>query len=115
MRPPILQWKVALALLFVVAIGVTLGSVLRPKSTTVRGTLAYRIALDSAQSSGVQSLLGLTRSMPDGGSGTQVGGWTGYVPHPTLKERRMICQALRDEAGPVRALPAFCTKHGSGR
>jgi hypothetical protein len=53
MRPPILQWKVSLALLAVVFVAVTLGSVLRPSSKPTT----------------------ITISAPPGG-------WTSYTPTP---------------------------------
>ena len=107
-----MHWKVFLALLGVVIVGATLGSVLGPNSPTPdRGTLAYRILLDSPQSwGGIERLLELFRLAAPRGNSTQVGGWTGYVPHPTKAQRRRICRELRKEA-PTLPLPGFCTTH----
>src|SRR5690348_12704577 len=83
MRPPILGWKVMLALLAVVVVGVSLGSVLHSTSTA--------------------------RVLQGRGVDRSPGGWTGYVPQgrhrdrwvlsgaysPSPWERLQMCSALR--------------------
>jgi hypothetical protein len=118
MRPAILQWKVALALLGVVAVAVILGSALGPAAENRANVrVFYTAGLNSPQTSrGVRSLLKLMyASTPAGGNGTQVGGWTGYAVPPTSKVRQVICRELRRSEGPVRSLPSFCDKHARGR
>ncbi len=65
MRPPILQWKVMLALVAVVLVAVTLGSALRasprPANTLLR---------------------------------VPVGGWTAYTARPTKQEMRIILRSI---------------------
>jgi hypothetical protein len=77
MRPPILQWKVMLALLAVVIGGASLGSALHSTGapsipTPTRGTIIDRNA--------------------------RVGGWTGYVPirgPASAKQLNQFCERLR--------------------
>jgi hypothetical protein len=109
MRPPILEWKVFLALLGVVLVAAALGSVLRSTSQTPhRGTGLYVVHVgDSPQSGG--GLGSLVERLLLSLGGTQSGGWTGYQPlrggSPPIyspanmppQMRREVCARLKAE------------------
>jgi hypothetical protein len=55
MRPPILEWKVFLALLAVLAVGVTLGSVLHPSTEPKYASYVSLASVNTTTSSAVRA------------------------------------------------------------